>query len=111
MVEYLINEVGLDVRLPDDQAATPLHYAVYSGLLESVRLLIHKGADIIAIDGTKKTPLHWACQKNGAQEVVQFLVDQGANMNATDDRKMTPLHLAAQAGSFGEQCFSVIFVR
>jgi uncharacterized protein len=70
-------------------------------IVESMKLLIAKGADVNAAEAQGRTALHGAAQW-GLTEVVKFLQSQGANINATDRRGMTPLdHAEGRAGGFG----------
>lgn len=57
-------DLGVEVSRPSEDLyshATPLHHAVSSGSLESVKVLVEAGADIEARDTAwDKTPLQWA---------------------------------------------------
>ena len=66
MVKYLLDNDALPNGYPDTGSgfhshATPLHQAVYSGSLETVRLLVEAGADINAVDKIYNgNPIGWA---------------------------------------------------
>jgi hypothetical protein len=57
-------ELGVDVTLPSKDLyshATPLHHAVCSGSLDSVKVLVEAGANLSTRDKAEKaTPLGWA---------------------------------------------------
>jgi peptide-methionine (S)-S-oxide reductase len=57
-------DLGVEVSRPSEDLyshGTPLHHAVSSASLESVKVLVESGADIAARDTNwKKTPLQWA---------------------------------------------------
>ena len=58
-----------------------LHVAAYFGLTNVVQTLLELGNDVDQLDGTGRTPLHWAI--TGKQNnTLQFLLDHGANANA-----------------------------
>ncbi|KLU92383.1 hypothetical protein MAPG_11329, partial [Magnaporthiopsis poae ATCC 64411] len=76
---------------------TPLQWAAENGLETVARLLLDRGADKDAGDGSSSTPLHRAT-KNGHEAVTRLLVQAGADKNAKDGYGRTPLHWAAENG-------------
>ncbi|WP_264375267.1 ankyrin repeat domain-containing protein [Wolbachia endosymbiont (group B) of Carcina quercana] len=57
---------------------TPLRFAVRSGNLAEVKILLKKGADVNAKDETYfMTPLHCAAA-SGHKEIVELLIEKGA---------------------------------
>jgi len=77
MISRLINH-GVNVNIYLERSggfhshATALHQAVFSGSLESVKLLVDAGADLTAIDRIYEgTPLEWAryMQKEEKEEI------------------------------------------
>ena len=79
-------------------ACTALHAAVMGNAgADLVRLLIERGAQIDAIDGSGETPLHYAA-RNGRIDLCELLVSKGANINIISDSECTPLVEAAMSG-------------
>jgi hypothetical protein len=69
--------------------------------IESITLLLARGADVNSAESQGHTALHGAAQW-GMTEVVKFLHAQGANINAADRRGLTPLDYAeGRGGGFG----------
>jgi ankyrin repeat protein len=68
--------------------------------LETVALLIEKGASVNAVTTDNKTPLHWASER-GNLETVELLIEKGASVNAVTTDNQTPLHWASKFGKFG----------
>ena len=60
---------------------TVLHYAVLSGNIDIVRLLLHHGANVrFPSDFQKPTPLDFAILR-GNVEMVKLLIDSGADVS------------------------------
>ncbi|XP_069670726.1 uncharacterized protein [Periplaneta americana] len=84
------------LEIKDSYNRTPLSWAAQKGHLETVRLLIKKGADVNTNDAWKRTPLHFAISGSHVN-VVQFLIESGADVNAYDDElDNSPIFTAAQ---------------
>ncbi|KAH0556010.1 hypothetical protein GP486_006045, partial [Trichoglossum hirsutum] len=76
---------------------TPLYLVSKVGLVESVKLLLEKGAEANAEDNSGTTALHMAAF-NGHEEIVKLLIEKGADVNAKNSSGWTPLHRAAFNG-------------
>ncbi|KAL9133097.1 MAG: hypothetical protein Q9175_005728 [Cornicularia normoerica] len=68
---------------PRKDIASSLYYASGAGLLESVKMLLGKGADINAPGGEFGSSLIFALT-GGYTEIVQLLLEKGADINAQD---------------------------
>ena len=66
--------------------------------VDIVRQLIGHGADVVARDETRLTPLHLAAF-SGSFEIVRLLIEHGADVTAQDGRSLTPLHFASSTVS------------
>jgi ankyrin repeat protein len=98
VVKFLIIENPKDVHSWDlDNDATALLLASGRGHAEVVRLLVEQGADTMACNQMRETPLHLASQA-GYVEVASIIVEHGANKTARDWMRQTPLHLASEGG-------------
>lgn len=73
---------------------TALHTAAFFCRPDIARLLIERGADLEATDGSGLTPLHWVT----CAEVAHGLIDAGANVNARSNSLLTPLSTAIEVG-------------
>lgn len=83
---------------PDTQMVyTLLTAAATNGHLETVKMLISRGADIELKDSSQDTPVK-AAAREGRLDIVNYLLSQGANPNATGKSGSTPLSSAAYAG-------------
>ena len=78
----------------------PLHYAVMSGNIETVKALI-AGADgdidIEVKTTTGRSPLSIACA-NGDFEIAEYLLEKGASVHENSKTKKNPLIVATQNG-------------
>lgn len=86
-------ESGVNVDAEDD-AGTPLQWALFGNQKEVVRLLLENDADP-NIQSASDTPLVQA-STNGNMEIIRLLLEYGADPNIGDNR--TPLTTAAQKG-------------
>ncbi|XP_066991443.2 ankyrin repeat domain-containing protein 65 [Anabrus simplex] len=93
----LLLSYGADVNAMTDARhdyRTVLHYAVLSGNLATVNLLLKQGAQVnYPADYQKPTPLDLAILK-GDTELVKMLIAAGANVNSSSPIIGTPLHVA-----------------
>jgi len=79
---------AFDIRVYVQQ--TPLMHAAGSSHIETMKLLIARGADVNADNPHGWTPLHVAA-RHGSTEAVRFLIENGADVNPPSGRKWPPL--------------------
>ncbi|XP_022171073.1 uncharacterized protein LOC111034255 [Myzus persicae] len=91
-------EIGCDQNGITREGMTPLHHAVISGSIDSVKILVMK-ADIHITDENGLTALHYAAYQ-GHWEIVKILLDTGSRPNKKTNSKVTPLHFAAKHDRF-----------
>jgi uncharacterized protein len=61
--------------------------------IKAIQMLIDRGADINAIDGSGQSAAHGAAGM-GADEIIQYLFDHGGKLDVKDKRGRTPLDVA-----------------
>jgi ankyrin repeat protein len=84
---------GADVNLKERRGgATPLMHAAAHGSLDTMRLLLDKGADVNARNTGGATALMWAVSEIAK---VRLLIDRGADVNVATSGGRTALMLAA----------------
>uniref|UniRef100_A0A4W3JBX9 Palmitoyltransferase n=1 Tax=Callorhinchus milii TaxID=7868 RepID=A0A4W3JBX9_CALMI len=89
-------EAGYDVRKPDKENVTLLHWAAINNRVELVKYYISKGAIVDQLGGDlNATPLHWAT-RHGHLSMVVTLMKYGADPSLVDREGFTCLHLAVQ---------------
>lgn len=87
--------------------ATALHFAVNSGNLESVKVLIEAGLDPNATDNAGQTPLHIALlgerwkavtrrESVSFLEIIKYLLKHDASLRMTNKAGQTPFELAKE---------------
>uniref|UniRef100_A0A3Q2R1V7 Palmitoyltransferase n=1 Tax=Fundulus heteroclitus TaxID=8078 RepID=A0A3Q2R1V7_FUNHE len=87
-------EAGYDVRTPDKENVTLLHWAAINNRLELVKYFLSKGAVVDQLGGDlNSTPLHWAIRQGHLPMVIQ-LMRYGADPSITDGEGYRSLHLA-----------------
>ena len=76
VVEYLIDELGCNPHIADEQQLTPLHYASAGGHLHVMRYLISKhNCNPQCVGNHGPTPLHLACLF-GDLYIVKYLIHE-----------------------------------
>lgn len=87
-------EAGYDVRQPDKENVTLLHWAAINNRLELVKYYMSKGAVVDQLGGDlNSTPLHWAIRQGHLQMVIHLL-RYGADPSIADGEGYRALHLA-----------------
>ncbi|XP_009074540.1 PREDICTED: palmitoyltransferase ZDHHC13 [Acanthisitta chloris] len=87
-------EAGYDVRQPDKENVTLLHWAAINNRQELVKYYISKGAVVDQLGGDlNSTPLHWAVRQ-GHLPMVMLLLKCGADPSLIDGEGFSGIHLA-----------------
>ncbi|XP_055957555.1 putative ankyrin repeat protein RF_0381 isoform X2 [Patella vulgata] len=92
-VQYLVNDLHMNVNTTGWHNSTPLFYCCRSSVspVDKIKYLVSHQADINARDSDNSTILHWAC-RFGTLSTVQYLVDDlHMNVNTTGRYNQTPL--------------------
>jgi ankyrin repeat protein len=83
-----------DTEVRGQKGLVFLSEAAFSGYVDTVTMLIDRGANVKARDEFAGTVLHYAAQA-GHADVVKLVIDAGADVNARDSLGRIPLHDAA----------------
>lgn len=94
-------EHGADINTQTSSGTTPLH-RVAGKKLDTVRLLLERGARVDIVSGKHGTALHEAA-RIGTGALVRILLDHGTPLDMPDTLGSTPLHLAAERASDSEE--------
>jgi ankyrin repeat protein len=86
-----------DVKVPQGDGATALHWAAFHGNPEMATLLMRAGASPKAANREGVTPL-WLASVNGDETMIKALIEGGADANETLPLGRTPLMLASRTG-------------
>ncbi|XP_060033038.1 palmitoyltransferase ZDHHC13 isoform X2 [Erinaceus europaeus] len=87
-------EAGYDVRQPDKENVSLLHWAAINNRLDLVKFYISKGAVVDQLGGDlNSTPLHWAIRQ-GHLPMVILLLQYGADPTLIDGEGFSGIHLA-----------------
>lgn len=89
-MKRLLEKDRTQLNAQDISLCTPLHFAVLSGRLDAVKLLISQGAEINSYDDEEKLPIHYAAEYS---EISHYLLQNGSI-----DPQCAELHLAAMSG-------------
>lgn len=91
-LEQLAAIPGTKVDAPNSRGETALMLAALHGHLDSVRLLVDKGAQV---NRSGWAPLHYAAV-NGNLELLRYLLEQHAYIDAQSPNRTTPLMMSAR---------------
>lgn len=102
MTSYLLQrpEVRVLTEVANTAGLCPLHVAVLSGQLSSVRTLLQCGADVELRERTSgRTALHLATEADNVSLAGCLLLEGNADVDSCTFDGSTPLHIAAGRGS------------
>ncbi|XP_057691486.1 inversin isoform X1 [Corythoichthys intestinalis] len=88
----------IDINMADKYGGTALHAAALSGHVNTVQLLLDRGAMVDSLDVMKHTPLFRACEM-GHRDVILTLIKGSARVDLVDVDGHTALHWAALGGN------------
>lgn len=89
-IARILDKGGISINATDATGWTPLHCAAQTTSAESVRMLLERGADVLAQTDIKATALHIAAF-NGRLPISKLLVLYGADIHMKDKEGYTPL--------------------
>src|SRR5690606_26264334 len=94
IVKALLNN-GADIdNITNKLKKSPLIFSVLhcnsTSKISTVKLLIHRGADVNKVDGYERSALVYAIQNS--YDVTKLLLDNGADINVTDAWGLSILH-------------------
>jgi ankyrin repeat protein len=92
VVRTFLDIPGTEVEVANRAGETALMYAALHGSLDTVQLLIEKGAEV---NRPGWTPLHYAAT-GGSQAIVRLLLEKHAYIDAESPNRSTPLMMAAR---------------
>jgi len=101
LVQLLV-EYGIHVNKESElyPYAVPLRYAVKTGCVKTMKILLNAGAEVDKVDLVGETSLHLACREGSHYKVVACLLDHGANIEARTSNYKTPLRIACENKHF-----------
>jgi hypothetical protein len=90
---------GADIEYRDEARCTPLHHAVFSGSVDTVRWILKAGADVNAVNDWFGTPLCLAAVKGNLAVTQLLLVEHKANVKQECWYLGSAAHAACASGN------------
>ncbi|XP_071280326.1 ankyrin repeat domain-containing protein 16 isoform X2 [Agelaius tricolor] len=97
VLEFLVQEVGMDMEVANGDYKRPLHEAASMGHQECVSFLLERGASVDCLKKADWTPLMMACTRKNL-EVIKTLVEHGANPLLRNKDGWNCFHIASREG-------------
>ncbi|NXD28524.1 ANR16 protein, partial [Spelaeornis formosus] len=97
VLEFLVQEMGMDVEVTNGHYKRPIHEAASMGHQECVSFLLERGASVDCLKKADWTPLMMACTRKNL-EVIQTLVEHGADPLLRNKDGWNCFHLASREG-------------
>ena len=100
LYSILLQKLGCDPTLPDNDGDMAIHIACLSGQLSVVKYLINEQhCDPNCRGQCGRTPLHYACQ-NDHMELIHYLITElGCDPTLPDNDGNMPIHIACLCGT------------
>ncbi|KAF9768913.1 hypothetical protein IL306_013723 [Fusarium sp. DS 682] len=102
VARYLINDIGVDVNVHGGNFGSVLNAAILTGTIDTIKLIIEKGADIGWSDLLGRRPIHFAALKTSDhfQLLLESSSDDEKTLGITSKTKtgLTVLHFAVATG-------------
>ncbi|KAM4712197.1 ankyrin repeat domain-containing protein 16 [Anableps anableps] len=97
VMEFLIQQLGADVEVYNNDYKRPLHEAASMGNEECVSYLLQKGANVDSLKRGDWTPLMMACTRKNL-EVIRKLLSHGADPTLRNKDGWNSFHIACREG-------------
>ncbi|XP_058718088.1 ankyrin repeat domain-containing protein 16-like [Poecile atricapillus] len=97
VLEFLIQEIGMDPEVANGDYKRPIHEAASMGHQECVSFLLERGASVDCLKKGDWTPLMMACTRKNL-EVIKTLVEHRANPLLRNKDGWNCFHIASREG-------------
>lgn len=101
---YLVAH-GANVNALTRNHYSPLRFAAFGNSVESVRILISNGADVLSDGANKEESLLQSAIRANATAVLEVFIDEGADVNKKVNG-MNAIHFAADLGN--DKCLEIL---
>jgi len=97
LIWFLKQDIAIEIETKNGEGETVVHVAARHDLIEALKLLKERGANLLVTDNKENTPFHVAVLENKLKAVEWFL-EQEIPIELTNDEGATVVHIAAQKG-------------
>ena len=92
-IATLLIDAGADITLRAIYGLHVLHFAAFTGDIDTIEKISHQGVSLDVQDDNDTTPLHLVASK-GMLNCTKILILKGASVNIVNNEDVAPLHLA-----------------
>lgn len=96
LAQMYFERVPSSIKAVSNNGLTPLHCASSSGSVDLIKFLLKNGADAMAVDKDKNTPLHYSARTKSKYAVGYLLSLPNINYNTQNLYGDTPFFLAVE---------------
>ncbi|XP_031553067.1 histone-lysine N-methyltransferase EHMT1-like isoform X2 [Actinia tenebrosa] len=99
IIRILLDSKKFNINQKDDGGWTAIMWAAEDKMVETAKLLLHRGGNVHLRDLELNIPLHWAAFA-GSYQMSLVLLENRSDLHAINRHGETPIHIAARENNY-----------